>query len=133
MNQVIVLNSEFKLYELYQKYKNLENFYYNMYIESYKSLLFKEQKHDFFKLYTSFKTLCRLLIRIKNLIGLNQPLEDEEEYSNSCCLLGSQEMNLILSYQDIKIYLDNNNLYSLIECNYDSFKECINPDNISDS
>ena len=130
MNQVM-LESEFK--SLYQKYKTLENFYYNMYIESYKILLFKEQKYDFFKLYTSFKTLCRLLIRIKNLIALNQPLGDEEEYGNTYCLLGSQEMNLILSYQDIKMYLDNNNLYSLIECNYDSFKECVDPDDISGS
>jgi hypothetical protein len=70
------------------------------------------------------------LIRIKNLIGLNQPLGDEEECDNNCCLLGSQEMNLVLSYPDIKMYLDINNLYSLIECNYDSFKECVNPDDI---
>jgi hypothetical protein len=127
--------TNFKLYELYQKYKNLENFYYNMYIESYKTLIFKEQKYDFFRLYISFKSLCRLLIRIKNLI--KEPFETsdtfDEEYVISDCLLGSEEMNLLLSYKDIKMYLDSNNLHSLIECNHDSFKECINPVDINSS
>ncbi len=121
------------LYEMYQKYHILENFYYDLYIESYKSSsLFKKQKFDFFKLYISFKTLCRLLVRTKNLIALNQPqiqnfFPNEDNDNDNCCLLGSEEMNFLLSYKDIKSFLDKNNFYSLIECNYDSFKKCINP------
>lgn len=92
---------------LYHKYEQLQNLYYSMYIESFVDSSFHKNALNFIKLYNDFKGVCRLLTKIKNLVGLkNAPM------------LGSEEIKVLVNYNDIKIFLDRNNLYPIIDSNY---------------
>jgi hypothetical protein len=78
-----------------------------MYIESFVDSSFHKNALNFIKLYNDFKGVCRLLTKIKNLVGLkNAPM------------LGSEEIKVLVNYNDIKIFLDRNNLYPIIDSNY---------------
>ena len=127
--------------KLYQRYEYLQNLYYDMYIESYIAPIYPDPEpswgctgplspivlnHDAHraarpcgaihnvpvKLYLEFKYICTLLSNIKML------LEDEP----SSALLGSEEINALLSYKDIKTFFDNNGdmLYPVIDGNYEA-------------
>jgi hypothetical protein len=65
----------------------------------------------YLKLYTEFKSVCKLLNKIKTLL--------EEKPCNSVHLLGSEEINVLLNYKDIKTFFDDNpEIYSFIDSNY---------------
>jgi hypothetical protein len=98
---------------LYHKYEKLQNFYYAMYIESFKNSSWYVHSIKFIKLYNDFKSVCRLLKQIKNLI------EACNHKSNlKVSMLGSAEIKMLINYSDIKKFLDKNNLYPIIETNY---------------
>lgn len=92
---------------LYHKYEQLQNLYYSMYIESFKDSSFDKNALNFIRLYNDFKGVCRLLTRIKNLVD-----------NNSGSMLGLEEIKVLVGYNDIKKFLDKNNLYSIIDSNY---------------
>lgn len=94
---------------LYHKYEQLQNLYYSMYIESFVDSSFHKNALNFIKLYNDFKGVCRLLTKIKNLVGHNLKIVP---------MLGSEEIKVLVNYNDIKIFLDRNNLYPIIDSNY---------------
>lgn len=101
-----------KVNKLNHKYEKLQNLYYSIYIESFSDLEFLGQNApNYLKLYNNFKEICRLLNRIKNLI---------QNYGLKCHtpMLGVSEIKLLLSYADIKNFLDKFNLYPIIDSNY---------------
>jgi hypothetical protein len=95
--------------DLYHKYEQLQNFYYSMYIESFVDSSFHKNALNFIKLYNDFKGVCRLLTKIKNLISHNLKIAP---------MLGSEEIKVLVNFNDIKIFLDRNNLYPIIDSNY---------------
>ena len=94
--------------DLYHKYEQLQNLYYSMYIESFVDSSFHKNALNFIKLYNDFKCVCRLLTKIKNLVSHNLKAP----------LLGSEEIKVLVNFNDIKIFLDRNNLYPIIDSNY---------------
>jgi hypothetical protein len=65
----------------------------------------------YFKLYIEFKSVCKLLSRIKMLL--------QDKPCKSVHLLGSEEINVLLNYKDIKTFFDNNKeIYPFIDSNY---------------
>jgi hypothetical protein len=100
-----------KLDKLYHKYNKLQNLYYSVYIDSFNDYAFDEVAWQFIKLSNSFKGICRLLIQVKNLI-LNQTSQK----------LGYEDLKVLLSYKDVKKFMDqNNHLYPIIDSNYEFF------------
>jgi hypothetical protein len=104
-DEKIIENVEF----LYHKYEQLQNLYYSMYIESFMDSSFDKNALNFIKLYNNFKGVCRLLTKIKNLVSHNL---------KSAPMLGSEEIKVLVNFNDIKIFLDRNNLYPIIDSNY---------------
>lgn len=132
--------------DLYHKYEQLQNFYYSMYIKSFVDSSFHKNA---LKLYNDFKGVCRLLTKIKNLVGHNLKLMcrlssttnttkkdlwsqikqlsgwtnskaeiDDGDFKYNVPMLGSEEIKVLVNYNDIKIFLDRNNLYPIIDSNY---------------
>ena len=110
-----------ELYDLNHKYERLQNLYYSMYIESFSDSSFDKNACTFIRLYNNFKGVCRLLVRIKNLIILEKNLKVNLnlQVNEKVQMLGTEEIKVLLTYRDIKRFLDKNNLYSIIDSNYD--------------
>ena len=105
-----------KMDKLYHKYKQLQNLYYSMYIETFSDSSFDDTAHTFIKLYNDFKGVCRLLTRIKNLFEYHHRVKVNSNLQES--MLGSEELKTLLHFKDMKKFMDENNLYPIIDSNF---------------
>jgi hypothetical protein len=130
-----------ELDKLYGRYEYLQNLYYDMYIDVYISPIYANPgsgwdklppsqrgftpslagsakgtndavPNEYIKLYVDFKCVCRLLDKIKTL------LQNPSDKHN--VLLGFEEINILLSYKDIKKFFDKHDiLYAIIDSNHE--------------
>jgi len=126
-------NHEFltkKLDEFIHKYTDLQNFYYDLYIETFSDKWLQSSSCKFIQLYNYFKEVCRIINKIKNLVNYHQYtviLSDNIQWLNNTfncktkepfVMLGSNELKVISTFKDIHSFLDKNNLYKLIDSNF---------------
>lgn len=104
-----------KLLSLQRKYTQLERLHYSLYIESFSDISLCENSYMYIKKYHIFKTLCRLLDNIKNIMDKTTTIPK--------VLLGIHDINQLIKYEDIKVFMDTYNLYPLIYSNYDPFED----------
>ncbi|ABF82153.1 hypothetical protein MIV123L [Invertebrate iridescent virus 3] len=111
--------------KLWLKYHELQTLYYSAYVESFHFRYFHIEALRYLKLYNNFKTVCRLLERVKRLLSLKYATFTPEMGGGGCgggcgggdvpSTLGSEELKVLVNYKDIKKFLDTNNLWSVVE------------------
>jgi hypothetical protein len=96
--------------DLFSRYRNLEVKHYSAYINSFSNPGPQRYAVEDLKLAKDYKSICRLLERVKNIVeGSAGPL------------LGSAELNTMLAFADIETFIQKYNLAPLIDSNHENY------------
>lgn len=125
-----IKNIFINLDQLYFKYHNFQFWYNYLYIESFSNFMIQKKGLNYLKLCKEFKGVCQLLLKIKNLIYYNyqhliiSEFKDDSYFNfekENVVMLGSEELNVLNDFEDIKLFLEHNELYSIIDSNYELY------------